>query len=119
MAHAYVDGQLCRLSTSLLYLHEMPLPVRCCYTGKRHHHNPKNNNNNNNSTSPPHQQRPRFYVITERHHNSCIIDGVVMPEINDTVGDTGDDEGVPLPGEVFIDSIEPAKDRYCCTFFLR
>ncbi|CBN79878.1 hypothetical protein Esi_0538_0008 [Ectocarpus siliculosus] len=51
-----------------------------------------------------------------RYFYSCIIDGVVMPELNDTVGDTGDDEGVPLPGEVFIDSIEPAKDRFGTEF---
>lgn len=45
---------------------------------------------------------------------SCIVDGIVMPELNDTVGDSGDGDGeaIPLPGDVYIDGVGSAKDRY-------
>lgn len=41
---------------------------------------------------------------------SCVVDGIVVPELNETIGD-GDDNAVPRPGEVFVDSVSSAKDR--------
>lgn len=51
---------------------------------------------------------------TSTSTKSCIVDGVVMPELNETVGDGGDDDGetIPLPGEVYVDSVGTAKDKY-------
>ena len=45
--------------------------------------------------------------------HSCVVDGVVMPELNETVGDggDGDDSAIPRAGEVFVDSVAAAKDR--------
>eukprot|EP00903_Cladosiphon_okamuranus_P011129 g10505.t1 len=53
-----------------------------------------------------------------RYYYSCIVDGVVMPELNETVGDGGDDDGetIPLPGEVSIDSVGTAKDSVGAEF---
>lgn len=40
-----------------------------------------------------------------------------MPELNETVGDGSDDgETIPLPGDVSVDSVGTAKDRYWHTF---
>eukprot|EP00752_Nemacystus_decipiens_P009326 g8334.t1 len=53
-----------------------------------------------------------------RYYYSCIVDGVVMPELNDTVGDGGDDDGetIPLPGDVCVDSVGTAKDSVGAEF---
>lgn len=42
-----------------------------------------------------------------------MVDGVVVPELNETVGDggDGDDDAVPRPVEVIVDRVSSAKDR--------
>ncbi|CAM9868831.1 unnamed protein product, partial [Hapterophycus canaliculatus] len=54
----------------------------------------------------------RASALPGRYYYSCIVDGMVMPELNDTVGDGEDPDGeaIPLPGEVSIDSVGSAKD---------
>lgn len=41
------------------------------------------------------------------------MDGVVVPELNETVGDgsDGDDDVPPRPSEVVVDSVGSARDR--------
>ncbi|CAN0229122.1 unnamed protein product [Pylaiella littoralis] len=50
--------------------------------------------------------------LSRSYYYSCIVDGVVMPELNETVGDSGDGDGeaIPLPGDVCIDGVGTAKD---------
>lgn len=42
-----------------------------------------------------------------------MIDGIVVPELNETVGDggDGDSDAIPLPGDVVVDSVSTARDK--------
>lgn len=46
--------------------------------------------------------------------SSCVVDGVVIPELNETVGDGGesDTDNIPRASDVFIDGVSSAKDRW-------
>lgn len=45
--------------------------------------------------------------------SSCMVDGVVVPELNETVGDGGesDSENIPRPSDVSVEGAGSAKDR--------
>eukprot|EP00904_Undaria_pinnatifida_P007298 jgi/Undpi1/3699/HiC_scaffold_16.g07069.m1 len=53
-----------------------------------------------------------------RYYYSCVIDGIVVPELNETVGDggDGDSEAIPLPGDVVVDIASTARDSFGSAF---
>lgn len=46
---------------------------------------------------------------------------MVVPELNETVGDGGEKDGdvIPRPGDVFVDGVGSAKDRWVVRVFWR